>query len=84
MGVLLGVIVLALLGAALYWFGRERGKSRGSNNAGLNPSDAEQKDPVDAGAVNPTVEGGELHGQHIVHQPRELAGSPGFVRRELP
>ena len=77
------MIVLAFLGYALYWFGKKREKSRG-NKTGLDKLDAEKKDPVDAGAINPTLEGGELHGQHIVHHPQELAGSPGSVRRELP
>ncbi len=76
------MIVLALLGYALFWFGKKRGKSPG-NNTGLNNSDTENKDPVDPGAMNRrTLEGGELHGDHIVH--KELAGSPGSVRRELP
>lgn len=83
LGVPLGVIVLALLGYALYWFGKKKGKSRG-NDTGLNKSDTEKKDPIDAGAMNHIIEGGELHGQHIVHHPKELAGSPGPVRRELP
>lgn len=79
------MIVLALVGYVLYWFCKNSGKPRGNHNTGLDRSDTEKKDPVgDAGAMNQILEGGELHGQHVVHRPRELAGSPGSVRRELP
>ena len=78
------MIVLALLGYALYWFGKKSGKSRRDKNTGLNKSDAKKKNVVDdAGAMNQIMERGELHGQHVVHHPKELAGSPGTVRREL-
>ncbi len=46
---------------------------------------------VDVGAVNsihkdsdPVSEGRELHGQHIPPYSRELEGSPGHGRKELP
>ena len=79
------MIVLALLGYGLYWFGKKSGRSRGNNGTGMNESGTEKKDSVDAGAMNYTApERGELHGQHVVHRPGELAGSPGSVQRELP
>ena len=47
-------------------------------------SDTEKKDQIGAGATKYIPEVGELHGEHIVHHAKELAGSPGSVRRELP
>ena len=78
------MIVLALLGYVLYRFGKKSGKSRGNNNARLNESGTEKGDPVDVGAMDYTQERGELHGQHVVHHPKELPGSPRSVQRELP
>lgn len=51
----------------------------------------EKKGLVDVGAVqsihkndDPVSEGRELHGEHIQPCSRELEGSPGYVRKELP
>jgi hypothetical protein len=52
---------------------------------------SEKGGPVDVGAVqslykasDPVSEGRELHGQHIPPYSRELEGSPGHGRKELP
>ncbi len=100
LGVPLAIILLALIVYALYRYHRTRQKSRGSHAANIaitEPNPAvdnavqEKKRFVHAGAVqprykddDPVSEGRELHGQHIPPYSRELEGSPGYGRKELP
>lgn len=53
-----------------------------SEVAGPHSAGAEKQGPGDP--MLPAIEGQELHGQHVTPYSRELEGSPGWERRELP
>ena len=87
-GVPLGVIFLAFIGYILLRRGRHKRNLRGGT---VDNAVAEQKQTVDGEVVqvqqeddNPVHPWPELHGQSIAQNPRELEGSPGPARKELP
>ena len=100
LGVPLGLLITAIFAYMVYRYSRNKKISRGRHvgniaAAGLYPAadnaDAEKLDAVAVQAKDDDNHGvssvsgkGELHGDHIPPYTRELEGSPGLGKRELP